>query len=121
MMKKHTKKTPTESLHAFSGKFKKYAKKGTASFSVLMKEYLPKVKQQANILGDQVYNATLKYTPKVKSAFLEFTRTYGRKFQEAFIAFRRNYEPKIKQKASHLGSKTIDFAEQLKRKINKKL
>ena len=117
--KHHQKKQAKTSMHSIAEKIKKLSKKAWHATVKFEKTYGPKLKALI-ILGWNNLIAFIEiYWPKVKHAIVSFAYIYGRKSKEAFIAFRKNYEPKIKEQANILGNKTIDFAKELKKKMNK--
>jgi hypothetical protein len=83
------------------------------------KSYSPKIKREMALLSNKALVSVKHYTPIMQAFVAKYTRIYGRKTKEAFIAFRKNYEPVIKAHAHNFGNKTIDFANELKKKIRK--
>lgn len=134
MSQQNQKKEAKISIHSVVEQIKQFSQNGLHSIIKFGKIYTPKLKAliilswHKLVVLIQIYGPKLKnvivsfvqtYGPKLKNATVSFAHIYGRKFKEAFIAFRKNYEPKIKEQANILGSKTIDFANELKKKINK--
>lgn len=119
MAQHNEKNTKKNSTHSITKQIKDASQKAWYTLVEFEKRYWPKLKKQAMLGWHKLMTIIEIYGPKVKDAILSFAHIYGRKSKEAIIAFRKNYEPKIKEQASILGTKTIDFANELKKKINK--